>query len=300
MKDEHQEIPRFFYHIKLDHEVEARMEEMRLDILKDVHHRIETETEIQHIKMRRWMVAASLALLVTLSGWLVWQTDFFRSEHLEEFLALPGNKSTVTLPDGTVALLNGGTRLTYDATTFGKKFRKVNLDGEAFFDVMKNKAVPFIVSSGVAQVKVLGTRFNVESYSTDAAVKVTLESGKVSMLISGTSETCVLEPGQQVIYNKEEHQLMRRVVKVEEVTAWRNDEMYFDDMPLDEIAKRLERRFNVSVVIRSEELKQSRYNGAFTSEDNLERILSFLSLMDARLKYEEKDGVVLIYHSKQP
>ncbi len=69
---------------------------------------------------------------------------------------------------------------------------------------------------------------------------------------------------------------------------------------MDEIAKRLERRFNVSVVIRSEELKQSRYNGAFTSEDNLERILSFLSLMDARLKYEEKDGVVLIYHSKQP
>ena len=284
----------FLRHVKLDSKVEKGMEEMRMDILEKVHRRIEVEARSRRVK-ERWLVAASLALLLVFSGWLALQTDFLRLPHIEEFSALPGHQTTVTLPDGTVVMLNGGTRLTYDTKAFGRKIREVSLNGEAFFEVTKNKEVPFIVNNGEAQVKVLGTSFNVEGYSTDAAIRVTLASGKVSMRIADTSDDCVLEPGQQAVYMKPEHRLVRRQVKVDEVTAWREGEMYFDDLSLEEIARRLTRRFGVPVVIRSEALKQSRYNGAFTSKEDLERILSFLSLMDVRLHYEKKDGTIWIY-----
>lgn len=299
MEKKHQDIPHFLNHVKLDSEVEKSMEGMRMDILEQVHRRIDREARSRRMK-ERWMVAASFALLLVLSGWLALQTGFLRPQHIEEFSVLPGNQATVTLPDGTVVMLNGGTRLTYDTKAFGRKLREVALDGEAFFEVAKNREVPFIVNNGEAQVKVLGTSFNVEGYSADAAIRVTLKSGKVSMRIAGTPDDCVLVPGQQVVYMKPEHRLIRRQVKVDEVTAWRKGEMFFDDLSLEEIASRLERRFGVPVVIRSEALKQSRYNGAFTPEDNLERILSFLSLMDARLHYEKKEGTIWIYSDEKP
>lgn len=299
MNDQDRKIEKWIDRIKLNHEVNSQMERMRFGILEDIHQRIDAEEKAKRFPLKKLWIAASLGLLVALSTWLAYQFDFAPIEEDCVELACPfGVKSTVTLPDGTTVLLNGGTSLAYVSSTFGVKERRVILNGEAFFDVKHNEKVPFIVSSGAAQVKVLGTRFNVEAYRTDECVKVTLESGRVSMKIAEAAEECVLTPNQQAIYDKASHELVHHTVNVNEVVAWRNDEMFFSDTPLEEIVKKLERRFNVHIVIQSEELKKSRYNGAFKAEDDWARILSLFSTMDKRLNYKKENGVILIYQTQ--
>lgn len=299
MNDQEQKIEKWIDRIKLNHAVNSEMEKMRFGILEDIHQRIDAEERTRRFPLKKLYIAASLGLLVALSTWLVYQFDFWHVEQDRVELACPfGVKSTVTLPDGTTVLLNGGTSLAYVSSTFGLKERRVILNGEAFFDVKHNEKVPFIVSSGVTQVKVLGTRFNVEAYHADECVKVTLESGKVCMKIAEAGEECVLVPNQQAIYDKTSHELVRQTVNVNEVVSWRNDEMFFNDTPLEEIVKKLERRFNVHIVIQSEELRKSRYNGAFTAEDDWERILSLFSTMDKRLNFKKENGMILIYQTQ--
>lgn len=296
MNDKDKIIEEWIDHIKLDRKVETGLESMRFCILEDVHRKINTDIKARRFSLTKLMVAASFGLLITLSAWLAYQLDFLHTnEKLVEMACPLGVKSTVTLPDGTTVLLNGGAKLTYAASSFGKNERRVTLDGEAFFNVKRDEKAPFFVNSGLTQVKVLGTRFNVDAYQSDDYVKVTLESGKVSMKVADRKEECVLLPNQQAVYDKRTNKLTRQMVNVSEVIAWGNDEMYFNDTPLEVIARKLERRFNVHIVIQSEELKQVRYNGAFTADDDCERILSFLSTMDNRLSYKRQNGEILIY-----
>lgn len=289
----------FISRVKLDSRVEAEMERMRFSILQDVHHRIgNANTHRRRINIA-WMAAASVALLIGVAAWLlqIGNTDVERG--LVELSCPMGVKSTLTLPDGTSVLMNGGTKLSYSAEEFGEKERRVWLDGEAFFDVTRNEEAPFVVHSGSTQVRVLGTRFNVESYESDDCVKVTLESGSVEMTADEVKEKCLLSPGQQAVYTKQMHQLQRRPANVEEVLAWCNDKMVFNDMPLNEIARKLERRFNIRIEIQAEELKHVRYNGAFTADDNWQRILSILAMMDSRMEYQEEDNVIVIKQKKK-
>lgn len=299
MNEKDKKIEEWIDHIKLDGKVETELESLRFSILEDVHRKMDAAEKSKRFPLKRLLVAASFGLLVAMSVWLAYQFDFLRGNKEMLQMACPlGVKSTVTLPDGTTVLLNGGATLSYASSEYGKKERRVVLDGEAYFDVKRNEDVPFIVSSGVAQVRVLGTRFNVDAYQSDDYVKVTLESGKVSMKVADEKEECVLLPNQQAVYDKKTHKLSRRTVKASEVIAWGNDEMYFNDTPLEEIAKKLERRFNVRIVISSEQLRQVRFNGAFTADDDWARILSFFSTMDNRLNYKKHNGEILIYEAR--
>lgn len=297
MNDENEKISEWIERIKLNSKVEAEMEDMRFSILEDIHRRIDEDEKKVRFPGKKLLIAASVSILIALSAWLTYQFDFFQVDAGMRHLVCPlGVKSTMTtLPDGTIVLLNGGTTLTYIPSTFGDKERRVILDGEAFFDVKRNEDIPFIVGSDMTQVKVLGTRFNVESYQSDEYVKVTLESGKVSIKVTEKSGECVLLPGQQAVYDKKEQRLIRRTVNVRETIAWCNGEIVFSDASLEEIARKLERRFNVHIVIQSEILKTIHYNGAFTADDNLEQILSFLSTMDHRLHYSTENKNVYIY-----
>ena len=296
MNDENQKISEWISRIKLNNKVESEIEEMRFGILKDIHHRIDADERKIRFPGKKLLIAASVSLLMALSTWLAYQFVFFQPDAEMRHLVCPlGVKSKVTLPDGTTVLLNGGTTLAYTPSSFGDKERRVVLDGEAFFDVKRNEDVPFIVGSGVTQVRVLGTRFNVEAYQSDEYVKVTLESGKVCMKVMERSGECVLLPGEQAVYDKKAYRLIRQAVNVKETIAWCNGEIIFSDISLGEIARKLERRFNVHIVIQSEMLKKIRYNGAFTADDNLGQILSFLSTMDYRLHYRIEDENIYIY-----
>lgn len=304
MDNELKKVEKWVGNIRLSHKVEAEMERLRPDILKEVHRRMDAEAKEQEIadgkrkrmvRMRQWTVAAAV-VLVAMAAWTVWQLQGDGTGPEPVTLACAtGTTSEVTLPDGTQVCLNGGTTLTYDNRSFGKAERRVELQGEAFFDVRRNESVPFIVRCSDVQVRVLGTRFNVENYPEESRTSVTLESGKVSMQTDDASEGCVLAPDQQAVYDRTTRQLSKRTVDATEAMAWMEGKMVFSDLPLEEIARKLERRFNVRIVIQDEPLRQSRYNGTFDTGEGWQRILSLLSTMDSQLQYRVSGGTIHLY-----
>lgn len=116
---------------------------------------------------------------------LLWQSEGRVSEVVEEYreyvVEVPdGAKSKITFPDGSIVWLNAGSKVKYDSN-FAKASRKVELTGEGYFEVSKNKELPFVVSTGKLSVKVLGTKFNLKSYEEDSELKVTLKEGAVKV-----------------------------------------------------------------------------------------------------------------------
>lgn len=205
-----------------------------------------------------------------------------------------GTKSEITLPDGSTVILHGSSTISYP-TAFSNKARKVELTGEAYFDIRKNEQVPFMVHSGKINVKVLGTTFNVEAYDEDDYICVTLATGKVSLSVKDYEGELILAPDQQAVYNKQTQEILKRNINAEEVVGWTNNQLYFNSMPLDDIVRKLERHFNVEIEISVEKLKNIRYTGEFVEDESIDEILTMFSMMDNRVKYERKNNKIIIY-----
>ena len=138
---------------------------------------------------RRALKLSAAAIILLLCGvsslFFLWQSERSASEMVEEYkeyvVEVPdGAKSKITFPDGSVVWLNAGSKVTYDSN-FARESRNVGLTGEGYFEVSKNKELPFVVNTGKLTVKVLGTKFNLKSYEEDSEVKVTLKEGAVKV-----------------------------------------------------------------------------------------------------------------------
>ncbi len=153
-----------------------------------------------------------------------------------------GGEYRITLGDGSVVMLNAGSKLIFPMDFRGPE-RKVYVEGEAFFSVTKNPEKPFIVAIGGSEIKVLGTQFNVSSYPENEGTEATLLEGSIQF--SNTSGKVVLKPNQQVIagYSK----LNVRNVSAEDFSAWTKGEFLFNDTPLAVVMQKLARWYNVEV-----------------------------------------------------
>ncbi|NDV84307.1 FecR family protein [Bacteroides sp. 51] len=279
--------------IQLDESIECEAENMRFSILDDIHRRIDaSKRRISHFKTIS--IAASLALLIGFSGFFLYQNNFNRVNQIITMSNPSGTKSEITLPDGSTVILHGSSTISYP-TAFSNKARKVELTGEAYFDIRKNEQVPFMVHSGKINVKVLGTTFNVEAYDEDDYICVTLATGKVSLSVKDYEGELILAPDQQAVYNKQTQEILKRNINAEEVVGWTNNQLYFNSMPLDDIVRKLERHFNVEIEISVEKLKNIRYTGEFVEDESIDEILTMFSMMDNRVKYERKNNKIIIY-----
>ncbi len=153
-----------------------------------------------------------------------------------------GGEYRITLGDGSVVMLNAGSKLIFPMDFRGPE-RKVYVEGEAFFNVTKNPEKPFIVAIGGSEIKVLGTRFNVSSYPENEGTEATLLEGSIQF--SNTSGKVVLKPNQQVIAGYST--LNVRNVSAEDFSAWTKDEFLFNDAPLAVVMQKLARWYNVEV-----------------------------------------------------
>ncbi len=148
-----------------------------------------------------------------------------------------GNNTRILLPDSSTVWLNANSTLEY-TNEFGNTTREVTLKGEAFFDVKKdNKA--FIVKTDKIQVHVKGTRFNIEAYKKNATVKTTLEEGKVELHVDGNNKFFTMKPGDQIILNTQLNDIVVKKVNPFDVSAWKEDELVFDNTPLSEAIENL-------------------------------------------------------------
>lgn len=184
------------------------------------------------------------------------------------------DKRIIHLPDGSTVFLNKNSRLDYPPT-FGDTTREVILSGEAYFDITHLSGRPFLVHTGKLTIRVLGTAFNIRAYGADKAIEVTVTSGKVQVLKENTS-VGLLTDNQQIRYDKGSEACMRQKVDVRPLVAWKPEEVSFDDITLEEAARRIGEWFDVSVSFGNPALKDCRVTASFYREDSLEEIMTVI------------------------
>ena len=201
-------------------------------------------------------IAASIALLVGLSAsFLLSGLNSFETGSVAEnvIIAPIGQKSQLQLPDGSKVWLNSGSKLTY-ATNFSLSQREVNLEGEAFFDVVHDKAHIFIVKAGPVDVKVHGTSFSVSNYKTDAAVSVALVRGSVSVEASGDHELLAeLMPGQKAEVVRSSENCTVSAFDAESHNVWMLNKLQFKGEAVYDVFKKVERWYGVKVRLVNED-----------------------------------------------
>ena len=260
------------------------------------------KTKNQYLKQTRiiplyWRAVAVAAAIFLIAGALylgLRDSKIEQGEAAYNIMYVPvGQRSQIALADGTSVWLNSGSRLQFPAS-FETDSRMVKLEGEAWFEVATDKNKPFVVQTLGLEVTVYGTSFNLTSYPNDAFDVVTLMSGSVSVASLGSGKEIFLQPGQQISYLRNEHLFADPLLADRETeTAWRDGRLVFDDMPLGELAKKLERRYGVTIRIEGENIEQLRFRGVFRRE-SLEQAIRALQLT-AKFQYKIENDVVIVY-----
>ena len=206
-----------------------------------------------------------------------YQTDKLDVQDKYTTIQIPqGGEYSLTLSDGTNIWLNSESELKFPAS-FKKSRREVYLKGEAFFEVTENKDSPFIIKMPEADVKVLGTSFNVMNYDNEKKVEVALERGSVIFYSNNTNQKCRLYPGQVVRLNKEDSKMVTSYENIEQITAWKSGLFYFENMPLEELVLKLERWYQVKFEFENEELRAMCFTGAVKKYNTLSFILELIT-----------------------
>jgi ferric-dicitrate binding protein FerR (iron transport regulator) len=204
-----------------------------------------------------------------------------------------GVVSYLHLPDGTQVWLNSGSRLSY-SNSFNKENRNVTLEGEAYFEVTKNTKKPFIVRGKEVAVKVLGTKFNVKSYNEDASVAVTLLEGSVHLSdITNLASSLVLKPNEQATFIKENNIITNKKVNAENACEWIHGNLIFDDEEFGQIAKCLERQYNITINIQDREIEQLHFYGKFKNSQPIDEILNIMTA-NQKFHYDQKENVITL------
>lgn len=235
----------------------------------------------------RWLQRIAAVLFLPLL--LAYVLSFLRQDagavQWVEVKTETGLTASFRLPDSSSVILNAASRLRYP-TRFAEEERRVQLEGEAYFSVAKDRKKRFIVATpGEAEVRVYGTEFNVEAYPEEGQVKTTLVSGKVGFAYAGEPGEICLTPGKQVVYRVEEGTATVKEAFVEGAVAWKDGKMVFNNTPFDEVLHVLGKRFQVEFVVRREPLHAFSFTGKFGSQ-SLEKILDHFTFSSGiRFRY---------------
>lgn len=198
----------------------------------------------------------------------------------------------VELPDGTHVSLGSKTTFHYDKN-FGKDKRIVYLEGEAYFDVAKQKDKPFIVKTKEQDIEALGTKFNVMAYPSDSLVITTLLEGSVRLATMNIARQTILEPNQQFVYNRNSRQAYQQDVDARQFTSWTTGYYYFHEQSLVAILDRLGHVYGAEFIITSDDLKKRTFTGTFYRGQSIKDIMEIINL-SIPVKYKIDDHRVEI------
>lgn len=199
---------------------------------------------------------------------------YFANRSQTTLLATTDQKIFKVLEDGTRIWLNKQSSITYNED-FGKQQREITLTGEAYFDVVKNAAVPLIVHAGRVNIEVKGTAFNVNAYQHNDGIEVALVRGSIAVTDSQNSKNSVLlRPNDKLVFSSQsalQNQNSFKVMVLQpelllKETSWLADTLVFHKEKLIDLAAKLAKKYDVSIEIRSEKLKETRFSGTFTNE----------------------------------
>ena len=202
------------------------------------------------------------------------------------------DRSFTQLPDGSRIWLNKGTKIEYNQQ-FGIGNRNVLLNGEAYFEVAKNKKLAFIVKTKSIDVTALGTSFNVNAYDDGNEVTTTLYTGKVNVQSTLTGYKTILNPFEVAVFSKTKDKITTYVFTGPDKPVWMEPEFRFDMLPLIDITKQLERNYNVVFVYRNQKIKHLKFSGTFDRDEKLDEILRVIKI-NTNIDYAIKNDSVII------
>ncbi len=238
---------------------------------------------------------------------------------LNEVSTRPGSKSMIKLPDGSVVLLNAGSKLTYNKD-FNKEIREVYLTGEGFFDVTKNKERPFIIHTSSINIKVLGTAFNVKAYPEDKQTETSLIRGSIEVTMKNRpNDKIILSPSEKLIV--ENNSILQKektnnplstvtpvaiapLVSINKLkydaadstvaeTQWINNKLIIRQEAFADMAVKMERWFDVTIEIKDPVIKQQRINVTFTTETIIQALEALK--MTIPFRYEQTGNKIIIH-----
>ncbi|MCC5931409.1 MAG: DUF4974 domain-containing protein [Cyclobacteriaceae bacterium] len=242
---------------------------------------------------KRWYAAAVVAAIVTffsLTHFLHQPAEVAEQQPqiAMEVVAVPqGMKRAVKFPDGSIATLNSGSEVRFPEK-FTESVRKVWIKGEAFFEVVENKDMPFIVYSDHLKVEVTGTSFNVKDFEKEGYAALALITGEVKTSpLSNSGQIKTLSPGEGVKFLKKSASLESYEVNIEETLAWKSGIILFKNVSIEEMMRVLEDWYGVTIQLKNRPLeRQVKVNGRFDNEilDNVLQSLSYTVMFDYELK----------------
>jgi ferric-dicitrate binding protein FerR (iron transport regulator) len=251
-------------------------------------------TKMPRVKWRRVIASASavLAAAVILFMCMLWSRPSENADpEIFEIVAERGQKSSVTLPDGSRVMINSASTISY-TSDYNVKERNVFLSGEAYFDVASNADIPFVVHADKVSVTALGTEFNVKAYAEDPYVVTTLVEGSVRTEAGTQYE--LLTRAQEASYNKEADVLLAYDVKdISRAVPWIRNELLFENESLADIAVTLERMYNVTIVFEDEAAKGYSYTGLIRN-NSLQNVLELIS-STSPVGYKMNSGIIRFY-----
>lgn len=226
------------------------------------------------IKIYRYAAAAIVAAAVSISATLFFTERQLPASVMAERFTPSGEMECITLPDGSTVQTNSGTLLLYPEEFRGDT-RTVYLIGEANFKIKKNPEKPFIVKSTTVSVTALGTEFNVSAYPENRDIVATLINGKVKVDCNQT-DSYILTPGQQIIYEKNTKKSALTQANIADVTAWQKGQNVFRGKTLEEIFTVLEKRFNITFQCNTSRFNNDKYNFSFRKNSDIEEIMGII------------------------
>lgn len=247
---------------------------------------------------------AAVLVLMTIPIWLAsdFLTPLFTAREVVELQYVEksnpsGQRTMIHLPDGSTIWLNANSSVRYEKG-FRDSLRRINLKGEAFFNVKKDTARAFVVNSGNTEVVALGTSFNIDSYDINQ-IKVSLATGKVKVSATGmkSPEGQILKPGSSLIYLSQKGEFQSSVFDYKKDILWTEGMLYFERAAFEEIIKKLERWYGVHFSIEFNGLTVPPYTGDFDNE-SLENVLKSMSFsLDFDYTIEKKN-IQLMFKEK--
>lgn len=276
---------------------------------------------IQVRSHRKYLYAISSAaavLVLIIAGWLYYSpgtTSSVPEVKTQNLVAENGSRTRTILPDGSTVWLNAGSHISFNED-FSGKTREVTLDGEAYFDVIKQPQRPFIVHVAGYDIRVLGTAFNVKSYTTDKTLETTLIRGLVQVTKQGKAQQrpILLHPNEKLIVDKfaantteklpdtneavanrpaNEFKItpLNTTAKENEIieTAWVYNRLEFRGDSFKELAGKLERWYNVKIVFDDEDVQQLNFNGSFENETAEQALIALKTATPFNYSIEGKE-----------
>jgi len=269
-----------------------------------------------------WMkVAATLVILVCISALLYFATQFNigigKETAFNELIVPIGEKAQIVLSDGSHVWINSGSKLRYP-TNFNQKNRTVYLQGEAYFDVRKKNGAPFYVTTDAVNIKVLGTAFNVKSYPGDKNVETTVIRGLVRVENKYTNKAVLLNPKEKcIVSGKPEEKTEKNIqsqatlvsnqnsesvtvvqkVNTDLIISWKDQLLVFQDERFEDLIVKMERWYNVKIVMQDESLKDLRFRGKFVNNETVYQVLDAIKLT-SRIKYKVENNIFYIKKSQ--